>query len=91
MAYDPLKALQAAGILGDPMPEPVKVAIAQLSQAEVDLIISAQTTKFSSAALKQWMIPAAMPVQGPPMTTQCLCGIWSGAGTGGSGSGSHAV
>jgi hypothetical protein len=80
MAYDPVKALQAAGVFAGSMPESVKQALSGLSQEEVDLIISAHTARSETATLAPWMSPGAMPTQGA-MTRLCACGIWSGSGS----------
>lgn len=81
MAYDPLKALQSAGVLGDEMPEPVKKAIAGLTQDEVDLIISAKTSKSDSCRPGPWIPPVATPKSGE-VGIMCACGLWSGSGGG---------
>jgi hypothetical protein len=81
MAYDPVKALQAAGVFGDSLPEVMKQAIAGLSQDEVDVIISAHTAKSDNTQLSAWMAPAAVPMQGS-VAMRCACGVWSGSGAG---------
>jgi hypothetical protein len=81
MTYDPVKALQAAGVFGDSLPETVKQAMAGLSQDEVDVIISAHTAKSDVSQMAAWMAPAAAPMQGS-VAMRCACGVWSGSGAG---------
>jgi hypothetical protein len=82
MSYDPLKALQSAGVLEGPMPTGLEKAIATLTQEEVDLIIANRNRLPANLSqMLAWTAPnaAAMSAQ---VQMSCLCGIWSGSGAG---------
>ena len=78
MAYDPLKALQSAGVLQGAMPHDLEKAIAGLSQDEVDLIIAGNYRLPPNAP---WSTPQAAAMSGV-VAMSCMCGVWSGSGSG---------
>jgi hypothetical protein len=83
MAYDPVKALQAAGILEGPLPADLASALANLSQDDVDTIIShkSQLPPSPSQVAKPWITPDTAALAVTPALS-CLCGVWSGSGAG---------
>jgi len=85
MAYDPMKALQAAGVLQGPLPPDVEKAIANLIQEEVDTLIARKSQLPATVnQVAQWTTPAVSPTaMMSNVGEKCLCGVWSGSGTGG--------
>jgi hypothetical protein len=79
MAYDPVKALQAAGVLEGPLPPELTSALANLSQDDVDTIISHRSQLPAAAP---WIAPSAAPLAAAPVAMACMCGVWSGSGSG---------
>ncbi|GIH48516.1 StsA-related sactipeptide RiPP [Microbispora rosea] len=91
MAFDPREALREAGILNSPLAAEVEEAFATLTREEVALLISLKD-KLPTAlpgvlahagAGGEWSRPEVeahtyvAPVEG-----KCLCGAWSGSGSG---------
>jgi hypothetical protein len=81
MAYDPVKALQAAGLFEPPLPPGVEQALSKLSQDEVDIIISTGKSRLSpgAAPAAPWYTPDVAAMSGV-VRPMCACGAWSGSG-----------
>lgn len=79
MSYDPMKALQAAGVFDVDLPPSLKKAMAGLSQDEVDIIVAAKSEAPQKPA--PWTPPNVQQMQGD-VAMGCACGLWTGSGAG---------
>jgi hypothetical protein len=84
VTYNARKALTAAGILSGPMPSEVEQFFNGLSQEEIDVIISVKSRLeaiLPDVVAHSYTEPEASQMRS---VDDCLCGAWSGSGSGGS-------
>ncbi|RCG29881.1 hypothetical protein DQ384_17055 [Sphaerisporangium album] len=92
MAFDPREALRDAGVLSDPIAAEVEEAFATLTHEEVDLLISLKSrlpavlpeVLARSPQAGEWATPevVAHVDEAPSIGGSCMCGAWSGSGSG---------
>lgn len=84
MAYNPAEALREAGILGGTMSPEVEEFYASLTQEETETLISLRNrlnALLPEVVAHEWDRPEAT-AEGLDAAMLCLCGAWSGSGTG---------
>ncbi|MFI6323628.1 StsA-related sactipeptide RiPP [Nonomuraea sp. NPDC050556] len=80
MTFDPREALREAGVFNTPLAAEVEEAFATLTREEVDLLISLKD-RIPASLPQMWATPE-VEVHGLDADAKCMCGAWSGSGSG---------